>query len=108
MTNRLERLQQELEIMERQHAKAMASRNEMMFERDALRTELNAFRTAVEHVTADGKTTRSVSNSAGWAMLHADRLTDLIVLEAAAKNLIAVKGRYHSEQAYKQLEELVK
>ena len=34
--------------------------------------------------------------------LH-DRIAELEAIEAAARNLIAVKGRHHSELAYKQL-----
>ena len=35
----------------------------------------------------------------------ADEITRLQRIEAAARNLIAVKGRHHAEIAFKQLEE---
>jgi hypothetical protein len=38
----------------------------------------------------------------------ADEVERLCRIEAAAKNLIAVKGRHHSEMAYKRLEEELK
>ena len=34
----------------------------------------------------------------------ADELRRLSAVEAAAKNLVKVKGRYHTEQAYKALQ----
>lgn len=54
--------------------------------------ELAEFRCAVEHVTEDGKTTRSFSSSAGWAMVHKERLMDL---ETAEESL----GRLREELA---------
>ena len=42
---------------------------------------LNAFQQAVIHVTENGKTARSFSSGDGWAMVHSDRLTDLVVCE---------------------------
>lgn len=38
----------------------------------------------------------------------ADEIERLRKIESAAKNLLAVKGRHHTEQAYKALEELLK
>ena len=38
----------------------------------------------------------------------ADEIPRLRKIEAAAKNLIAQKGRHHTEQAYKLLEESLK
>lgn len=38
----------------------------------------------------------------------ADEIERLQKIEAAARNLIAVKGRYHTELAYKRLEEVLK
>ena len=38
----------------------------------------------------------------------ADEITRLRLIETAARNLIAVKGRHHTEQAYKQLDEVLK
>lgn len=52
-----------------------------------LRAELAAFKSAVDHVTADGKTTRSFSASEGWSMVHCDRLTDLHVAEERLSEL---------------------
>jgi hypothetical protein len=46
-----------------------------------LETQLEAFRTAAEHVTENGATKRTMSSSDGWAMCHVERLTDLEVLE---------------------------
>ena len=42
---------------------------------------LQEFRVAVEHVTENGKTTRSMSSSDGWAVVHKDRLCDLLIAE---------------------------
>jgi hypothetical protein len=42
---------------------------------------LQEFRVAVEHVTENGKTKRSMSSSAGWAVVHKDRLLDLEIAE---------------------------
>jgi len=42
---------------------------------------LQTFRAAVEHVTENGNTKRSVSASEGWAVVHKDRLIDLEIAE---------------------------
>jgi hypothetical protein len=42
---------------------------------------LQEFRVAVEHVTENGKTKRSMSSSDGWAVVHKDRLRDLEIAE---------------------------
>lgn len=42
---------------------------------------LGHFSHAIEHVTENGKTRRSVSDSRGWAVLHIGRLTDLEIAE---------------------------
>lgn len=60
---------------------------ELLEENAKLRAELAAFKSAVDHVTADGKTTRSFSASEGWAMVHMDRLTDLHVVEERLSEL---------------------
>ena len=39
---------------------------------------------------------------------HNQTLDELNAIEAAAKNLILVKGRHHAEKAYKRLEERLK
>jgi hypothetical protein len=51
--------------------------------------------------TPEGK----LQNVALVAMWKVERLLEI---EKAARNLISVKGRHHSEQAYKQLEEVLK
>ena len=38
----------------------------------------------------------------------ADEIERLRKIEAAARNLLSVKGRHHTEQAYKRLEEALK
>lgn len=50
-------------------------------ELNAIKSELAAFRCAVEHVTEDGNTKRSFVSGDGWAMIHKDRLFDLEVIE---------------------------
>ena len=48
----------------------------------ALRQQLSTFHSAVEHVTEDGCTRRSVvAMPEGWAMVHKDRLHDLELAE---------------------------
>ncbi len=54
---------------------------ELTRQRDELLAELSSFKTAIEHVTADGKTRRSYSSSDGWSMVHRERLVDLELLE---------------------------
>ena len=55
-----------------------------------LRQQLSAFHSAVEHVTEDGCTRRSVvAMPEGWAMVHKDRLHDL---EFAEEQLAATDG----------------
>ena len=39
--------------------------------------------------------------------MAADELRRLHVIEEAAKNLVKVKGRYHTEQAFNKLKELL-
>ncbi len=59
--------------------KGAASRDAEVAE---LRDQLNTFHSAVEHVTEDGCTRRSVvAMPEGWAMVHKDRLHDLTVAE---------------------------
>ena len=55
-----------------------------------LRKQLATFHSAVEHVTEDGCTRRSVvAMPEGWAMVHKDRLHDL---ELAEEQLAATDG----------------
>lgn len=66
---------------------------------ERLGAELASFKSAVAHVTEDGKTRRSFSASEGWAMVHRDRLLDLEVAEeelekrTKSKALAAVKEK---------------
>jgi len=53
-----------------------------------LRAELAQFQNAVEHVTENGKTTRSVSHSDKWAIVHSERLSDL---ECAEEKLALIR-----------------
>lgn len=50
------------------------------FEIEELKLKLEPFQQAVDHISEDGKTTRSVSCNQ-WAMIHPERLTDLIICE---------------------------
>ena len=50
------------------------------FEIEELKLKLEPFQQAVAHISEDGKTTRSVSCNQ-WAMIHPERLTDLIICE---------------------------
>ena len=54
--------------------------NKMRQERDALLAQLADHHAAVQHVTEDGKTTRSYTGD-GWAMIHAERLRELEAAE---------------------------
>ena len=76
---------------------------------NALVTEMNALRAKVEELTQerdDYKTaamTTLVTMSEQLAALEAENAE----LRSAAQHLIKAKGRYHSEQAYKRLVEVV-
>lgn len=56
---------------------------------NSLEVELNTFRQAVQHVTEMGKTRRSFSTNGGWAMIHAERLTELEIFQEKFDNLPA-------------------
>jgi len=51
-------------------------------------------------------------NGDGWPAVRMQYLTAMAdrieALEAAVENLLKVKGRYHTEQAFKKLEEVFK
>ena len=60
---------------------------------------------------SDPKSSRDVLDFGGHWVLEdeaADEIERLQKIEAAAKNLVAVKGRHHSEQAYAKLVEALK
>ncbi len=88
---------EQIESLRQQLAAAQAEINEqarivgMGGEREiALREQLAAFHSAVEHVTEDGCIRRSfVAMPEGWAMVHKDRLHDL---ELAEEQLAATDG----------------
>ncbi len=69
----------------------LARFDEIVAERDAFKSQLSQFLYAVQHVTEDGNTTSSYSTSAGWAMVHADRLIDLEVAEEQRNKLLKVR-----------------
>ena len=53
---------------------------------------------------------RDADRYRGWCMAQeaaAEELKRLQAIEAAARNLVKVKGRYHTEQAYKTLATLL-
>lgn len=49
-----------------------------------------------------------ISATGQWREEAAAELRRLHVIEEAAKNLVKVKGRYHTEQAFNKLQELLK
>ncbi len=62
-----------------------------------LRQQLSTFHSAVEHVTEDGCTRRSVvAMPEGWAMVHKDRLHEL---ELAEEQLADVRNQVLEECA---------
>lgn len=53
---------------------------------------VDVHRAAVQHVTEGGKSRRSMASNQGWAMVHAEYLSDLECLAEAARTI-----RFHSE-----------
>lgn len=89
----IERLQQQVSMMQKEiegytpWRELQKTCKDQQAEINALYVELNTFKNAVDHVTADGKTSRAFSASEGWAMVHKDRLLDLECAEETNKRL---------------------